>query len=157
LDSKTPARQVIKIKPAPEERLLLDDLMDATGYPSQRAVIFDALRSFSQDLAAGHGLVGCLLDFPRMLSALERGLEEDRVLSVRLQLLLGAYQRDFQLFSILHECRVPAAAPRAAQPSSGGSGPTVSPVSSVVDETVRVMREIVSGETVPSVKGGDNG
>jgi hypothetical protein len=49
-DARTPACLVMDL--APEERALLDGLMAATGYPSQREVIFAALRAFLYALKA---------------------------------------------------------------------------------------------------------
>jgi hypothetical protein len=91
------------IKPAPEERELLDRVMRLTGYPSQRAVIFDALRDFEKAVESRLRNSGALVDFESRLTRLEQGLEEDRVLLGRMLSLLPAYQRGFQLFTLLHE------------------------------------------------------
>ncbi|WP_145928533.1 hypothetical protein OH491_24060 [Termitidicoccus mucosus] len=91
------------IKPAPEERELLDRVMRLTGYPSQRAVIFDALRDFEMAVESGMRSSGSLVDFESRLARLEQGVEDDRVLLGRMLSLLPAYQRGFQLFTLLHE------------------------------------------------------
>lgn len=89
----------------PEEREVLRRVVESTGYPNARVAIVDALREFQAQVdssAAGIGTYGNLVPLA------ERLLAQSQTMGLavqRLERLLAAYQRSFQVFTILHDSK----------------------------------------------------
>ena len=103
-DVRKSARLVLE--PTKSERALLDRLMEATQYPYQKVLVFEALASFESSLGSSQLGVGAICNLEHHLQTLSSGLAEDRALLGRLQHLLTAYQRSFSAFTILHESKI---------------------------------------------------
>lgn len=102
------------LKPSKDERALLDRLMLQTQYPSQRAIVFDALHEFEASIAAGTQGLGSFVRLESNIQRLLAGIEEDNQRYQRLVQLLTAYQRSFMAFTILHDSKAALDAVAAA-------------------------------------------
>jgi hypothetical protein len=97
------SRVVLMVTPG--EREVLRRVVESTGYPNARVAIVDALREFQAQVdssVAGIGTYGNLVPLAGRLLAQSQAMG----LAVqRLERLLAAYQRSFQVFTILHDSK----------------------------------------------------
>ena len=117
-----------------EEYALLKELCVATGFPSEGALIGSLLWDLKHRLSNGGdwGFGGLM----PVLARIERQNAFMLAEASRLRSLLGAYQRSFQVFSILQESRLPKAPEPGLEPARPG------PVDEV-EAAKAAMREIV--------------
>jgi hypothetical protein len=96
----------VSLRLTPEERAFLDASVDEMGYPSKKALIFDSISHFRSSLDDGvrsAGLYGSLGVRAERLEEVVRLLRLDFQRFLR---LLGGYQRSFQVFTVLHDCKI---------------------------------------------------
>ena len=91
---------------SPGERELLEQLVNATGYPTYRAVIFNALSEMEASLGGAVRSAGFLETVESKVSRLEENFKVLRLDFLRFMQLVGAYQRSFQVFTILHDSKI---------------------------------------------------
>jgi len=100
-------RVVVVLKIPHEEREFLARLLDATGYPNQRRLVFDALYEFADQWGISQDGVPTYVGLDKRVERLESGVQELNLLMKRLMQLLAAYERSFQLFTMRNKSKPP--------------------------------------------------